>query len=326
VVLMAKEEINNEITLFLPESLINTGNFSNYAIATYCVLQALSIPTYMPIQCITHHQIIYYLTGKTDQQRNRIVDYIKCGINELINNHIVNKQKEFQKHLLLDCSNLWIDIKKEKFTVITFNEVQKIFSVENINNFLLLKYFILLISTISSKITVYLEDGLSKNRVVGNYTIDHLSELTGISDRSIIEYNKILEEIKLIYIFRQEDYVIDKENNIKRLANIYGRFKDLKYINQFAHSQQKHYKSYRYLDNNNKANSKRKFAQMYQQLLKGGGENYTEKEIIDIYNYVISENKKYERMYEKSKYEKYLDKIRDTDIFDKYDFITAKED
>lgn len=113
---------------------------------------------------------------------------------------------------------------------------------------------------------------------------------------------------------------------IKRLSNIYGRFKDLEYIKQFAHSQQKHYESYRYVKNNdNKANSKRKFAQMYQQLLKGGGENYTEKEIINIYNYVISENKKYERMYEKSKYEEYLDKIRDTDIFDKYDFITTKE-
>lgn len=323
---ISKEEINNEITLFVPESLINNGNFSNYAIAVYCVLQALSIPTHMPLQCITHHQIIYYLTGKTDQQRNKIVDYVKCGINELIDNHIVIKQQDFQKHLLLDCANLWINTKQDKFTVITFNEVQNIFKVENINNFLLLKYFILLIGTISNKITVYLEDGSFKNRVVGNFTIDYLSELSGISDRSIIEYNKILEEIQLIYIFRQEDFVIDKENNIKRLANVYGRFKDFEYIKQFANSQQKHYESYRYVENNNKkANTKRRFAQMYLQLLKGRGENYTEKEIIDIYNYVIEENRKYERMYAKNGYEEYLDKIRDTDVFNKYDFITKDE-
>lgn len=324
--LISKAEINNEITLFLPELLTNNSDFSNYAIATYCVLQALSIPTYMPLQCITYHQIIYYLTGKINQQRNKIVDYVKCGINELIDNHVVIKQKEFQKHLLLDCSNLWINTKQDKFTVITFNEVQQIFKVENINNFLLLKYFILLIGTISSKITVYLEDGSFKNRVVGNFTIDYLSELSGISDRSIIEYNKILEEIGLIYIFRQEDFVIDKENNIKRLANIYGRFKDFEYINQFANNQKKHYETYRYVENNNKrANTKRRWAQMYQQLLKRRGENYTEKEIIDIYNYVISENKKYERMYEKNGYEEYLDKIRDTDVFDKYDFIKSKD-
>ena len=60
---------------------------------------------------------------------------------------------------------------------------------------------------------------------------------------------------------------------------------------------------------------------MYQQLLKERGEKYTEKDIIDIYNYVIEENQKYERMYEKNKCEDYLDKIRNTDIFDKYEFI-----
>ena len=60
---------------------------------------------------------------------------------------------------------------------------------------------------------------------------------------------------------------------------------------------------------------------MYQQLLKGRGENYSKEEILDVYKYVISENKKYERMYEKDKYEDYLDKIRDTDVFEKYDFI-----
>ena len=195
----------------------------------------------------------------------------------------------------------------------------------NHNNFLLLRYFVSLISTISSKITVYLDNGEYKNRVVGNFTIDYLSELSGITDRTIIEYNKILEEIGLIYIYRQEDFVLDKENNIKRLNNIYGRASDIEYITTFAKNQQKHYESYRYLENNNKkANTKRRLAQMYQQLLKGRGEKYTENEILEIYNYVIEENQKYERMYEKNKCEDYLDKIRDTDIFDKYEFLNRE--
>ena len=63
---------------------------------------------------------------------------------------------------------------------------------------------------------------------------------------------------------------------------------------------------------------------MYQQLLKERGEKYTEKDITDIYNYVIEENQKYERMYEKNKCEDYLDKIRDTDIFDKYEFLNRE--
>ena len=249
-------------------------------------------------------------------------DYIKCGINELVDNHIVEKIDDAQKHYILDCMSLRMDVTNDHFIVVTFWEVQQIFQVENVNNFLLLRYFVLLMSTISSKITVYLENGEFKNRVVGNFTIDYLSELSGIGVRTIIEYNKILEEIGLIYIYRQNDFVIDKENNIKRLNNIYGRASDIEYVTTFANNQQKHYESYRYVENNNKkANTKRRLAQMYQQILKGNDNKYSNAEIISVYEYVISENEKYERMYEKNQYEDYLDKIRDTDIFGKYDFI-----
>ena len=56
-------------------------------------------------------------------------------------------------------------------------------------------------------------------------------------------------------------------------------------------------------------------------MLREGGTDYTKKDITEIYNYVIEENQKYERMYEKNKCEDYLDKIRNTDIFDKYEFL-----
>ena len=179
--------------------------------------------------------------------------------------------------------------------------------------------------TLSGKITVYLPNGEYKNGVVGNFTIDYLAEKAGISKRSAIEYNKILEKEKLLYIHRQNDFVIDDKNNIKSLSNIYGRASDIEYITTFAKNQQKHYESYRYLENNNKkSNTKRRLAQMYQQLLKERGEKYTENEILEIYNYVIEENQKYERMYEKNKCEDYLDKIRDTGIFDKYEFLNRE--
>lgn len=321
---MIKIENKTDITLLIPEKLIFDNTFSNYSLAVYCVLRTLSQPTQLPIQCITQEQIEFYLTGQLSNRR-RMSDYIKCGINELVENHIIEKNEMIQKHFILDCTNLCTNEPQEHYAIITFEEVKKIFNVENINNFLLLKYFCSLIWTISSKITVYLENGEYKNRVVGNLTIDYLSELSGIGVRTIIEYNKILEEIGLIYIYRQEDFVIDKENNIKRLNNIYGRAYDIEYITTFAKNQQKHYESYHYLENNNKkANNKRRLAQMYQQLLRGGGKDYTEKDINAIYNYVIEENQKYERMYEKNKCEEYLDKIRNTDIFDKFSFLNRE--
>lgn len=318
-------DLNNESNLFIPESLMNNENLSNYSLAVYCVLHMLSIPTHMPIQCVTQQQIEFYLTGKLSGRRV-MNDCIKCGINELINCHIVEKLEESKKHIVLDCTNIRIDTEKVRFVKLTFNEVQQIFQAENVNNFTLLKYFCFLVGTISSKINVYL-NGECKNRVVGNFTIEYLSTLSGISERSIVDYNKILEKLGLLYIFRQQDFVIDKENNIRLLPNIYGRPCDIKYIKTFATNQKKYLESYRYVKNDAaKANNKRRLAQMYQQLLKGGGIDYTEREIIDIYNYVVSENQKYERLYDKRQSEEYLDKIRDTEIFKQFPFINIKEE
>lgn len=289
------------------------------------MLQELSVPTQLPIQCITCNQLSYYLTGEISQQRNRITDYIKCGINELEEKKIIIKQKEVSKHYILDCHNLWIDTNSGNFTKIFFNEVQQIFRIKNVNNFTLLRYFIFIIGTLNWNITVYLANGEYKNGILGNFTIDYLAEKVGISARSAIEYNKILEKEKLLYVYRQKDFVIDEENNIKSLSNIYGRYCDMEYIETFANNQKEHKQSYRYKKNNQEiSNNKRRLAQMYQQLLKGKGENYTENEILEIYNYVISENQKYERMYEKNKCEDYLNKIRDVHIFDQYKFLKGE--
>lgn len=315
------------ITLLIPKSINESNEYSDYALAVYCLLQELSVPTQLSIQCVTCNQLIYYLTGKVSQQRNKITDYIKSGINELEEKKIIIKKKEFSKHYILNCKNLWIDTDSESFTKIFFDEVQQIFKINNINNFTLLRYFIFVIGTFNWNITVYLSNGEYKNGIIGNFTIDYLAEKVGISQKTVIEYNKILEKKKLLYVYRQKDFLIDEENNIKSLSNVYGRYCDREYIETFANNQKEYKQSYRFTKNNQEqTNNKRKLAQMYQQLLKGGGKNYTEKEIIDIYQYVVSENKKYEQLFEKSGYENYLDKERDINVFKKFDFIKNKED
>ena len=320
-----KNEDKEPITLLIPKSISESHEYSDYALTVYCLLQELSVPTQLPVQCITCNQLVYYLTGEVSQQRNKISDYIKCGINELDEKGIIENLKEFSKHYILDCRKLWIDTESGNFTKIYFNEVQQIFKIKNINNFTLLRYYIFVIGTLNWNITVYLPNGEYKNGIVGNFTIDYLAEKVGISKRSAIEYNKILEKEKLLYVYRQKDFVIDEENNIKSLSNIYGRYCDMEYIETFANNQKEYKQSYRYTKNNQEiANNKRRLAQMYQQLLKGRGEKYTEQEIKEIYNYVIEENQKYERMYEKSKSEDYLDNIRDTDIFDKFSFLNRE--
>lgn len=315
----------NKTTLLIPKSISDNKEYSNYAVTVYCLLQELSVPTQLSVQCVTCNQLVFYLTGDTSQQRNRITDYIKCGIRELVDNNVIKKIEEFSKHYILDCQNLWINSLQGNFTKIYFEEIQTIFSLKSINQFSLLRYFIFLIGTLSGKITVYLENGEYKNCVVGNFTIEYLSNLSGLGKRTVIEYNKILEDNHLLYIYRQKDFIFEEDNSIRQLPNVYGRYCDSEYVDNFAINQQQYKDSYKYRKNNHEiANIKRKLAQMYLQLIKGKGEKYTEREILDIYNYVLEENKKYERMYEKNKYEDYLDKIRDVSIFKKYEFLKGE--
>jgi hypothetical protein len=272
-------------------------------------------------QCVTPFQITYLLT-KNEHPNKYMLNYVKCGLDELIRENILVKINEVQKHYIIDCSKLWIDTDTEKFTIITFQEVEKIFRIENVNSFLLLRYFIYLIGSLSSKIDVWLDSCQHKSRVVGMLTLEQLSSLSGISVRSIIDYNKIFEESELIYIHRQNDFILDEENNIKQLPNVYGRKCDQLYIDAFAINQKSYNGSYRYVEKNVvSVNNNRRLAQMYQQLLKGKGEKYSNSEILDIYNYVIAENKKYMNTYEKNGYESCLEKIRDVEVFKKYDFI-----
>lgn len=321
-------EVNKkDIYLFVPESITNSSEISNYSIGVFCVLQALNSHTFQE-HCISHNQIYYYLFSNTKPTRYTL-NYIKCGLEELIQNGYISKTGEFQKNYIIDCSNLWVNTEKEKFTIITFKEVKEIFQVKNTNNFLLLKYFIFLIGTLSSSIEVFLDACQSKNRVVGNLTVEYISQKSGISERSIIEYNKILENIGLIYISRQNDFVIDENNEIRQLSNVYGRPCDKLYIDAFASNQQKHRSSYRYVQKSvTKVNSNRKFAQMYNHLIARSNNKeeikYSDAEIQDIYDYVISENRKYELLYEKTKYEEHLNKIRNTDVFQIFDFIKIK--
>lgn len=316
------KEAKNEAMLLVPKNLYENHSISHYAIATYCLLQKLSVHTQLFKQCVSLQQLIYYLIDKVPDRRNRIYSYIEQGIEELhFNNHIQITGVQ-QKHFLLDCTNIWFDTDSGNFSKVSFDEVRKIFQIKGANNYCLLRYFIFLMGTLVAKITVTLPDGNSKSGIISNFPISYLAKQMDISTKTIMDYNKALEDAKLIYVYRQNDFVLDENNSLKTLSNIYGRYEDKEYIDVFAQNQRQYNKSHRHTDENyNNANQKRRLAQMYQHIRKGKYDDYSEDEIIAVYDYVLLENKKYEELYDKTQYDGYLDKTRDIDVFKQFDFI-----
>jgi len=101
------------------------------------------------------------------------------------------------------------------------------------------------------------------------------------------------------------------------LANVYGRSEDKLYIDEFATNVKKYKGSYNYVTGKKeKSNNNRSKAQKYNGLVNG--REYSHEEILQIYHYVKSENKKYQSLYEKDGQDSHIEKIRDTDIFNKY--------
>lgn len=319
-----KEVIGTQ--LWLSENIYKSDNISFYGIAAYCAIKTLLLNEEVKTICTTPDILVYQLTHNIHPTR-RFYEQVKTGYNELLQNNIIKKIDSSGKYDVLDCSDLFITGSNEYFTIITNEELLKIFQQKNTNTFLLLKYFIYLIGTISSSIDVYIDATQHKCRVVGNLTIGYLSKISGISERSIVEYNKILEDIGLLYIYRHNDFLINSNNGeIKKIVNAYGRPEDKKYIDSFAINQEKYKKSHKYMENNIvEANNKRRLAQMYNQICKNNDSKYSEEDIKRVYAYVLQENHKYEVTYKNNNNKTYLKKIRDVRVFDKYNFITKEE-
>lgn len=301
---------------------IYKSNLSSYGLAAYCAIKSLLFNDERKEICTTYEILAYQITKNIKCSR-RFYENFKNGYEELFEVGIIKKIDSRNKYDVIDCNNLFLLNENDYFTIITYEELLKIFQIKDVNNFLLLKYFIFLIGTISSTIEVYLPSGKHKTRVLGTLTIEYISKLSGISERSIIEYNKILESNGLIYIYRHNDFILQKDTGeLSRLINIYGRLEDKEYIDTFAANQKSYKSSYKYIENNiKKANQKRRLAQMYNQISKGNDSKYSIEDIKEIYLYILHENKKYENTYKKTGDVTCLEKIRNIKVFQKYDYL-----
>lgn len=312
--------------LWLSEKTYKSDKITVYGLAAYCAIKTLLYNDEQKEIC-TNADILSYQLIKNTQPPRRFLERIKTGYEELLEQGIINKVGTNSKYDVLDCTNLFITEDTDYFTIVAYDEILRIFQINNVNNLILLKYFIFLIGTISSTIDVYLDPIQHKCRVVGNLTIDYISKLSGIGTTSIIEYNKILEKENLLYVYRQRDFIINEDNgDITTLPNVYGRPVDKVYIDTYAVNQKKYKNSYKYVENNVKGvNERRRLAQMYNQLCKGKDSKYSAETIQQIYGYVLQENQKYQKVYEKTQDKQCLNKIRNVGIFEKYGYLNKEE-
>ena len=318
------------MNIYLSNTVISDLQFNDYEIATYVALKSIYTSN-RDTQFVSYNMITYELfNGKCT---NTASTYIKDAFNSLVDKGLVTiVEKLSTTEFVLDLSKLYFEYSNgsnEYYTVIRLDEVHSIMNIDNkMDKFKLLRYFITCLRTICRTQGIYVDQSTKQN-FVGFMTQEYLCEQIGICYKSnfklIQQYNDVLEEYQLLYIYRHTEMKRDKKTGqIKSFTNHYGRYEDKDDIEIFALNYEKTCGIQEEIVQSDKSNQRRKLSSQYNNLCYDFDryvDAYSDKELIEIYKYIHFKNDEIEKELETAKegteyYDRLLDKLKDEDLFD----------
>lgn len=318
--------------LFLNNAVIRDINLNNHEIAVYVALRSLYDPQ-KKIQYVTYNSVAFEMYNNLQISR-RCMNHIKAALDSLIEKDIIKKIDSCSAtEFIMDMSNLHFEQNSEKgifYTVITLEEVHRIMNIDTKkDNFAILRYFIILISSICHDKGTYDHSDCygAHTDFVGFMTQDTLAEWCGTTKARIIEYNSILEAKKMIYTYRHSQNKKDKKTGqIMSFSNHYGRYEDKEWIIQFANEYVAAFnlKETETLVKAEKSKVNKRYAAIYNLLEKDFDKyigNFSDADLIETYKYIHSKNlcneKKLKDIEEETAfYDDILSKIKNEDLFD----------
>lgn len=287
--------------LFLNNAVIKNLHLDNYDIAVYVALRSL-YDTQMDSQVISFNMIAYTLYGNRSYTKYT-VSHLKTAFEKLESVGFIKKIDTYSTtEFIIDMSNLRFEQNTEKgifYTVITLEEVHRIMNIDTKkDNFAMLRYFIILISSIChDKGTYNHSSGYEAHTdFVGFMTLDTLADWCRTTKARIIEYNSILEAEKIIYTYRHKQNKKDKETGqIMSFSNHYGRYEDRQWIIQFANEYVATYnlKETETLVKAEKSKVNKRYAAIYNLLVKDFDKyigNFSDVDLVGTYKYIHSKN------------------------------------
>lgn len=262
------------------------------------------------------------------------MNHIKSALDSLVEKDVIKKIDSYSSNeFILDMSNLHFEQNTEKgifYTVITLEEVHRIMNIDTKkDNFAILRYFIILISSICHDKGTYDHSiGCDAHTdFVGFMTLDTLANWCGTTKARIIEYNSILEAEKIIYTYRHKQNRKDRETGqIMSFSNHYGRYEDKEWIIQFANEYVATFnlKETETLVKAEKSKVNKRYAAINNLLAKDFDKyigNFSDADLIETYKYIHGKNlcneKKLKNIEEETAfYDDILSKIKNEDLFD----------
>ena len=153
-----------------------------------------------------------------------------------------------------------------QYISVDLNNVQRIL-MEKSNAYDLAVYYLMLLCSRDYKIIIN-----NKQGVIGKMPIRYFISELGLSEKQILRYNKILSDLKLIYI---------RHGNAWKHTNIYGAYEDKEEID-------KYFFTYSSADTSEQSNKSRSLMAKYYHAKNGV--KYSPEEIAEINRYIDKRN------------------------------------
>lgn len=322
--------------LFLNKDLVTGITLTSDGVLAYVALRMIideSIPLYnktKSAECVSVNRLAYSLIGEMAYEK-ALIDSLQRGIYELASGEWISIRKDLSanKHYeyILDLSALWLDTEKDKFVIVSPGEVHNLMTCKEVmkKKISMLKYYIALISTFD----------WSLDSKIGHMSQQYIAEQADSSIRTCQRYNEVLEEMKMIFVYKSNDKV-RVEDKLKQIKNCYSRYEDKSacemYASNFEEMHGVEHKIVATQKNKSQADNNRRLVAIYNQICFGNTD-YDEATIKEVYKYIINKNKalqkdiddKYNQSYitdsDKAWIEKLESQIRETSIFEQFDFI-----
>ena len=217
--------------VFLKRDIIDNKNLTNEGIMVYTAL-VIASENKIDRLFTTVNSIEVILKMKFDDSDRYFKDKTKRGLLNLAENKIIELHhdgEDFKPNepIVIKLNNFRIDNQKDRFIIADIKDIVKIirYKEKKFENEKLLSYYFAILSTINNS---------SK---CGYSTIEALSDISGINvTTATTKYNKLLEEMKIIYIHRHNKSYKCYDGTIRKTNNTYGRYSDKEHIISNAES------------------------------------------------------------------------------------------
>ena len=324
--------------LFLNKDLVTGNSLTVDGVLAYTALRIIideSIPLYNQtntVDCVSVNRLAYALVGDMDYEKV-LIDSLVRGIVELSCGEWISIRKDLSTktsyEYVLDLSAMWLDTDKDKFIIVSPNEVYKIMTCNEVmkKKISMLKYFMALISTFD----------WSLDSKIGHMSQQFIADQADNSVRTCQRYNDILEEMEMIFVYKSNDKVRINDK-LKQIKNCYSRFADKSICEQYASNYENMYgvehKIVQSKKNKSQADHNRRLGAIYNQICFNNTD-YDEETIKEVYKYITNKNKalqdeidaKYAQTYLTDSDKAYIEGLeaqkRDVSVFEQFDFLTS---